>query len=102
MSYVPLVGYVAGALTTIAYLPQALRTFRTKSSGDLSLGMLLCVNTGMILWLCYGFLIHSVPVMIPNVITMTMSLPLTWMKFRYDAREREAAETRSLSAAAGD
>jgi MtN3 and saliva related transmembrane protein len=83
MSLVPLVGFGAGTLCTLAYLPQALHSFRTKSVGDISLLMLVSLNVGLLLWVAYGFLIHSLPIILPNAVTFFLAFPLLIMKLRY-------------------
>jgi MtN3 and saliva related transmembrane protein len=88
MILVSLIGFAAGALCTIAYLPQALKSFRSKSVGDLSLLMLICLNVGLVLWVCYGVMIHSLPIILPNAVTFFLSAPLLIMKLHY----REASK----------
>lgn len=83
MSFVPLVGFGAGTLCTLAYLPQALHSFRTKSVRDISLVMLVSLNVGLLLWVAYGFLIHSLPIILPNAVTFFLAFPLLIMKLRY-------------------
>ena len=83
MGFVSLVGFGAGTLCTLAYLPQALHSFRTKSVRDISLMMLLSLNIGLVLWVAYGFLIHSLPIILPNAITFFLAFPLLIMKLRY-------------------
>ena len=83
MSYVSLVGFGAGTLCTLAYLPQALHSFRTKSVRDLSLIMLLSLNVGLLLWVAYGVLIRSLPLILPNAITFFLAFPLLIIKLRY-------------------
>ncbi len=78
-----LTGFAAGTLCTLAYLPQALHSFRTKSVRDLSLLMLISLNAGLLLWVSYGFLIHSLPIILPNAVTFFLSAPLLVMKVRY-------------------
>ena len=83
MNFVPIVGFGAGTLCTLAYLPQALHSFRTKSVRDISLIMLLSLNVGLVLWVAYGFLIRSLPLILPNAITFFLAFPLLIMKIRY-------------------
>jgi MtN3 and saliva related transmembrane protein len=83
MSFVSLVGFGAGTLCTLAYLPQALHSFRTKSVRDISLIMLVSLNVGLVLWVAYGFLIHSLPIILPNAVTFFLAFPLLIMKLRY-------------------
>ncbi len=60
---------------------QALHSFRSK--GDLSLLMLISLNLGLVLWVSYGFMIHSLPIILPNAVTFFLSAPLLMMKLRY-------------------
>jgi|SRR5450432_2857069 MtN3 and saliva related transmembrane protein len=83
MNFVSLVGFAAGTLCTLAYLPQALHSFRTKSVRDISLIMLVSLNVGLLLWVAYGFLIHSLPLILPNAITFLLAFPLLIMKLRF-------------------
>ena len=83
MDYIPLVGFGAGTLCTLAYLPQALHSFRTRSVRDLSLLMLVSLNVGLVLWVAYGFLIHSLPIILPNAVTFLLEFPLLVMKLRF-------------------
>ena len=78
-----LVGLVAGALTTIAFLPQLLHTWRTKSAKDISLGMFLTFCTGVLLWLIYGFMIQSLPVILANGITLVLAGAILALKLKY-------------------
>lgn len=92
MDYIPLVGFGAGTLCTLAYLPQALHSFRTRSVRDISLLMLVSLNVGLVLWVAYGFLIHSMPIILPNAVTFFLAFPLLIMKlrFRHDPAPSEA------------
>jgi MtN3 and saliva related transmembrane protein len=83
MDFIPFVGFAAGALCTLAYLPQALHSFRTRSVRDISLIMLVSLNVGLVLWVAYGFLIHSWPIILPNGITLFLAFPLLIMKLRF-------------------
>ena len=80
--FIELVGVVAGVLTTIAYVPQALKTWRTQQAGDLSLPMLLLLNTGIVLWLAYGVLLGSPGLIGANIITLALAASILWVKLR--------------------
>ena len=73
-------GFVAGALTAFAFLPQVLKTWRTRSCGDLSMTMLGAQSAGVGLWILYGVFIHSFPVILSNAVTLTMCLVLLAFK----------------------
>ena len=78
-----IVGYIAGTLTTVAYLAQVLRTLKQKRTKDISLGMYLLLCSGIGLWLAYGILIHSWPVIIANAVTLALSGSVLIMKIKF-------------------
>ena len=78
-----LVGYIAGTLTTIAYLAQVLRTLKHRSTKDISLGMYLMLCSGIALWLVYGIVIGAWPIIIANIITLALAASILGMKIRY-------------------
>lgn len=78
---IELIGIVAGLLTTVAYVPQVLKTWRTQQAGDLSLPMLL-LNTGIVLWLLYGLLLGSPGLIAANAVTLALAGSILWVKLR--------------------
>jgi len=80
---IEIVGLVAGVLTTIAYLPQVRKTFKTKSVKELSLTMYLVMFIGVMLWLTYGILIQSISIILANIITGILTLMLIYFKLKY-------------------
>lgn len=83
MDAVVLVGYIAGAITTIAFVPQVVRAWKLKETRDLSLAMLVLFGFGILLWTCYGFWMESMPIIAANLITFILILFLLWMKLKY-------------------
>ncbi len=83
MDYVQMIGVVAGMLTTIAFLPQVIKTWKSKSAKDLSLGMFSIFCAGVILWLIYGILIGNLPIILANLTTLVLSLTLLVFKFKF-------------------
>jgi MtN3 and saliva related transmembrane protein len=77
------IGMAAGTLTTISFLPQVVKTWRSRSAEDLSLGMLILFTTGIVLWIAYGFSAAAAPVVISNVVTLGLALALLGMKLRW-------------------
>jgi MtN3 and saliva related transmembrane protein len=77
------VGMIAGVLTTIAFVPQVRHTWQTKSAKDISLRMFLLFCTGVLLWLIYGFMIQSLPVMLANGVTLILSGAILVMKLKW-------------------
>jgi MtN3 and saliva related transmembrane protein len=83
MNYSDIVGTVAACLTTFSFLPQAIKTFRTKDVSGISLSMYSCFTAGVALWLVYGILLMAWPIIIANVITVSLALSILLMKLRY-------------------
>jgi MtN3 and saliva related transmembrane protein len=77
------VGYAAGFLATAAFVPQVAKTFKERSTRDISLGMYLLFCAGVGLWLVYGLLIGSWPVIISNVVTLLLSGAVLVLKLRH-------------------
>ena len=65
-SWAQYIGYAAGFLTIVSFLPQVLKAWRTRQVKDLSLGMFLLLGAGGVLWLVYGVMIGDWPVIITN------------------------------------
>lgn len=82
-SVTTLVGLAAGSLTTLAFLPQALKAWRTNSTRDLSLPTFLMLCTGIVLWLVYGFLLRDLPLMVANGVTFVFAAVILWIKMRH-------------------
>jgi len=78
-----LFGFAAAFFTTGAFLPQVLRSYLTKSSKDISWAYLAMFFIGICLWLAYGWLISSAPVIAANSITAALVLALVMMKWKY-------------------
>jgi MtN3 and saliva related transmembrane protein len=76
------VGYCAGLLATAAFVPQVAKTYRERSARDISLGMYVLFCAGVGLWLVYGLLIASWPVVISNFVTLVLSGAVLIMKLR--------------------
>jgi len=77
------IGYVAAILTTFAFVPQVLQIYRTKSAKDVSLAMFLIFTLGVFLWLCYGVVIRSFPMIAANAVTFILALTILYFKFKY-------------------
>lgn len=85
MDAVTLLGLAAAALTTAAFLPQLLKTWRSKSAKDVSLSMLITFSIGVFLWLIYGVCIQSLPVILANLLTFVLSSINLILKIRYES-----------------
>jgi MtN3 and saliva related transmembrane protein len=76
-------GWIAGTLTTIAFFPQVLKTWRSKSAKDVSLVMMITFCTGVLLWLVYGLAIQALPVVVCNLVTLVLGALIVILKIRY-------------------
>lgn len=74
MDAVTLLGLVAAGCTTVAFLPQVVKNWRTKSAGDLSFGTFGLFTVGVVLWLVYGVMIGNAPIVVSNVVTLTLNV----------------------------
>ena len=83
MTGIDLLGFAAGTLTTCAFWPQLQKTWRSKSAGDVSLGMLAIFSTGVGLWLLYGLALHSWPIILTNSITLLLTGAILVLKLYY-------------------
>ncbi|HAR94979.1 MAG TPA: hypothetical protein DCR97_03305 [Deltaproteobacteria bacterium] len=89
MDPIELLGFVAGILTTAAYVPQVFKTWRLKTAGDISLLMISLTSSGIFLWFLYGLYIGSLSVMIANFITCMLTLTVLVMKIRYGKNRQQ-------------
>lgn len=79
---VDVIGLAAGSLTTLAFLPQVFKVWRTRSAQDLSLGMYLAFTVGVALWLAYGVLLHAWPIVLANAVTLALAGLILVFKLR--------------------
>jgi MtN3 and saliva related transmembrane protein len=78
-----LVGYCAAFSTTVAFVPQAWQSWRTRDLSGISLPMYALFTLGVSLWLAYGILISSTPVILANAITLLLSLLVLGLKWKH-------------------
>ena len=76
-------GYFAAILTTVAFLPQLIKTLKTKKAEDVSLITLIMFITGVASWIIYGYKISSSPILIANIITFMLNLFILISKIYY-------------------
>ena len=77
------IGFFAAFCTTIAFLPQAIKVYKTKSTKDISLIMFIIFTLGVFSWLIYGLIINDLPVILANVVTLILSLFILLYKIRF-------------------
>ena len=83
MPWIEYVGLFGAFLSAITFIPQVLLAYKSKSVGDLSLGMLLIVFTSVIVWLVYGIYLNLLPVIIANSVILLLSLVLLYFKYTF-------------------
>jgi MtN3 and saliva related transmembrane protein len=76
-------GLVAGSLTTLAFVPQVVKIWRTRSADDISTIMFLLFSTGVLLWLLYGIALNAPPIIVANGVTLVLALLVLVLKFRF-------------------
>lgn len=87
------VGLVAGTLTSIAAIPQVVKTLKTRHARDISIWQPLLLSFGVGLWMVYGILINDLPLIVANIIPLICNAILTGMKIRYGREDLEAVQT---------
>ena len=73
-------GFIAAALTTTAFLPQVIKTWRTRKAEDVSIVMLLMFITGLLFWIIYAIQTNALPVLIANIITFILNVTILILK----------------------
>ena len=77
------IGFFAAFCTTFAFLPQAIKVYKTKSTKDISLYMFLIFTIGVLSWLIYGLIIDDLPVILANAVTLVLSFFILIYKILY-------------------
>ena len=83
MHAIEVLGLLAGFLTTLSFLPQAVQIIRTKDTKSISVAMYSAFVAGVFLWMVYGLVIASVPVLLWNVLTLILSGTILFLKLRF-------------------
>lgn len=86
MNLINILGFVAAAFTTIAFLPQVIKTYKSRSAAALSLSTFSMFTAGVLLWLVYGLLSKNAPIVIANLLTLILAVSLLYMKFKFKTR----------------
>lgn len=84
MDSATLIGYFAGFFTSVALVPQVLKTWKSKSASDLSLVSISVLSLGVLCWLIYGVLLGEVPMIFWNAVTLIFALALLVIKLKFD------------------
>jgi MtN3 and saliva related transmembrane protein len=88
MRLITLLGFAAGTLTTVSFVPQVHKAWRSKRCDDLSLTMLVAFGMGVVLWLIYGLMLRASPIIVANAVTLALILWLLYLKLKYREKKR--------------
>ncbi|HEV2860046.1 MAG TPA: SemiSWEET transporter [Pyrinomonadaceae bacterium] len=83
MEGLTLLGLVAGGLTTVSFVPQVRKIWKTRSAEDVSLMMFVAFCVGVSLWLVYGFMKGEVAIIATNAVTLVLGAAIVWMKLKF-------------------
>jgi MtN3 and saliva related transmembrane protein len=83
MGKLTLLGLAAGCCSTLAFLPQVVKTWKSRSTADISLSMYLVLVLGIVLWLAYGVLLGDTPLIVANGVTLVFAGGILAFKLRY-------------------
>ena len=82
--YITYIGFFSGFCTTIAFIPQAYKVWKTKSTKDISLWMFLIFTTGVAGWLVYGVLTDNLPIIFANIVTLFLAFLILVAKIKFN------------------
>ena len=83
MVYIEVIGFAAGTLTTIALIPQVIKAWKTKLTRDVSFSWIAILNVGILLWLIYGVLIVSWPLILSNIFSLILAFSILVLKMKH-------------------
>ena len=84
MEGISILGLAAGTITSITFVPQVIKIWKTRSARDLSLNMLLLLLLGVSMWLAYGILVKDISIIYTNSMVMAMGLLMLYFKWRFN------------------
>jgi MtN3 and saliva related transmembrane protein len=94
MELIDVLGMIAGSISAVTFLPQVIKTWKTKSAGDISLLMFTFATVSVILWLVYGIVKKSIPIIYTNSLVLVCSLIMLYFKCRYSKNDKEVKTTK--------
>ncbi|MBI2239923.1 MAG: SemiSWEET transporter [Magnetospirillum gryphiswaldense] len=95
MSWLDVIGSVAGGLTTLAFVPQVVKTLRTRQTRDISTAMWLMFCAGVALWLVYGVVLGAWPIIVANALTLVLAATVLAVKLVNRKRDQACGGTRT-------
>jgi MtN3 and saliva related transmembrane protein len=88
LDWVEILGLIAATCTTISFIPQVVKTYRMKSGAGISIGMYSIFLFGVVLWLIYGCIITNWPIILSNIITLSLGIAILVMTLVFGGREK--------------
>jgi len=85
--HIGIIGMIAGACTTVSFVPQIIKILRTKHVRDISLMMYTVLTTGILLWLIYGIFLEEIPIILANAVAFILCLLVIIMKLAYRGKQ---------------
>jgi MtN3 and saliva related transmembrane protein len=92
MPFVDILGYTAGAITSLTFLPQVIKTWVSRSAKDVSLVMFLIAAVNEVMWIVYGVLLDNWVIILTNAVVLSMSLIMIILKLRYSGESPVPAD----------
>jgi MtN3 and saliva related transmembrane protein len=83
-----MLGFVAGLFSTVSFIPQVYKTYKTKSAKDVSMPMFIIYSISVFLWIIYGIWVSSTPIWTCNIIVFVLALIQVFLKIKYDRQKR--------------
>jgi len=83
MNWITIIGLTAGTCTTLSFLPQVIKSWRTRKTKDISFIMYSILGIGVILWLIYGLLIKDIPIIVANAVAVFLVSSILFLKVKY-------------------
>lgn len=83
MNWIEILGFTAGTLSALTFLPQVIRTWKLKTAKELSLVMIFLITSSVILWIAYGIFINNIVIIYTNSIVLVLALCLLYFKFKF-------------------
>ncbi|MCL2334526.1 MAG: SemiSWEET transporter [Endomicrobia bacterium] len=85
-----ILGLIAGTFTTIAFVPQVYKTWKTKSAKDVSMHMFILFGAGVVLWIIYGLYNKILSVALTNIAILILASIQIFLKIKYDSNQRKS------------
>jgi MtN3 and saliva related transmembrane protein len=82
-NYIAIIGFIAGTFTTLSFLPQVIKTFKTRQTKDISIAMYIVLATGLFTWIIYGILMGALPIILANLLAFIMAVTILILKIKY-------------------